>query len=955
MLGWFLAGQYAHTRDGDPSAIGNWKVKDVKMDSITDNPLAPVGQGFTYATEAITKDDIEQIKYKRNVANHSFTLNGAVDFQPKDNLNFTLGGNFNYTNRHNYIFGYSLYNPENNPQQIITDWNVFARFTQKFKKPSSSGSDEEKISPIIKNAYYQVQLDYAQRKSKVQDDSHKDNFFDYGYIGKFKQLTEPFYALVALDSFQLPDSKVLHADSIYEDLGDAFIGYIFQPGDKNEIAANYTKQLYGTDNQIPGYEGWYSNQDILGFFDVIQNGIINGQRSRIAHSLWYSHGRQYNGYSISNNNQFRMTALGSAEIKSHTIKLGFEFEQRVQRSFFVSPLSLWGVGGGLLNDHIILNDPSNYSTTMSISGNDTTITVDYNSIIVPEKQSVFDKNLREKLGLALGDQININELSPDQLSLALFSADELVRFGSVSYSGYSYFGDKSKKDILFDDYFSDSLNRPIDAFRPIYTAAFIEDKFEINDLIVRLGLRVDRYDANQVVLKDKYSLVNLRSVGETDMTLFNNGNYVKPSVVGDDWAVYVNKSSDNFDGTNQDDYTVLGFRNEDTWYNAQGEELQTAEGTINPTGNVFPWYDLNGQTYYDEPKLSTDAFEDFKPQIIVMPRVSFSFPISEEALFFAHYDVLTQRPTRNFVSPVSYFFLSQSVGPFLNNPNLKPQNTIDYEVGFQQSVSKSSALKFSAFYRELRDQIQLVNVRFAYPKDYSTWDNIDFGTVKGFNIEYDLRRTKNLKLNANYTLQFAEGTGSSSTSQFRLIAFGQPNLRVPQPLDFDQRHAFKLNLDYRCGKGKGPVLFDKKIFENAGINFFIYAGSGTPYTKQKEITSIELFVAQQNTIVGSINGVRLPWNFRSSVRVDKTFDLKKKEENKMIGSLNVYVYIQNLFNNKNIINVYRHTGSPDDDGFLATKDRDDDPSFYDLYAIKVANPSNFSLPRRIIAGVSFSF
>ncbi len=41
-----------------------------------------------------------------------------------------------------------------------------------------------------------------------------------------------------------------------------------------------------------------------------------------------------------------------------------------------------------------------------------------------------------------------------------------------------------------------------------------------------------------------------------------------------------------------------------------------------------------------------------------MPRVSFSFNISDEAVFFAHYDILTQRPTSNIrFSPIDYLFI----------------------------------------------------------------------------------------------------------------------------------------------------------------------------------------------------------------------------------------------------------------------------------------------------------
>ena len=54
-----------------------------------------------------------------------------------------------------------------------------------------------------------------------------------------------------------------------------------------------------------------------------------------------------------------------------------------------------------------------------------------------------------------------------------------------------------------------------------------------------------------------------------------------------------------------------------------------------------------------------------------------------------------------------------------------------------------------------------------------TYDNLDFGTVKGFTVTYDLRRTGNIQLRASYTLQFAEGTGSNTQTALSLINAGK--------------------------------------------------------------------------------------------------------------------------------------------------------------------------------------
>jgi len=155
---------------------------------------------------------------------------------------------------------------------------------------------------------------------------------------------------------------------------------------------------------------------------------------------------------------------------------------------------------------------------------------------------------------------------------------------------------------------------------------------------------------------------------------------------------------------------------------------------------------------------------------------------------------------------------------------------ISYMIGFKQKVSDRSALTISTFYDELRDMLHIIELPGAYPKQYLTLDNLDWGTVKGFIFDYDLRKTKNFEIDASYTLQFAEGTATSQSSGVSFV--GIANLKTPVPLDFDNRHAFKLNLSYGFEDGEGPVLFDKKIFQNTVASFSMVTRSGTPYTKQ---------------------------------------------------------------------------------------------------------------------------
>ena len=185
--------------------------------------------------------------------------------------------------------------------------------------------------------------------------------------------------------------------------------------------------------------------------------------------------------------------------------------------------------------------------------------------------------------------------------------------------------------------------------------------------------------------------------------------------------------------------------------------------------------------------------------------------------------MLTQRPptdnlgnSLNRLNPKDYFDVVNNQGGYVNNPDLKCEKTTDYELGYQQVLNekKNSSVHLSLFYRELKDLIQTTNVVQAYPTSYNSYSNVDFGTVKGLSIAYDLRRTATgVSLTANYTLQFADGTGSSTTDGENLVSSGVPNLRTIHPLDFDQRHTITLNMDYRFGVGTdyhGPRLKLKK-------------------------------------------------------------------------------------------------------------------------------------------------
>ena len=957
ILGFFVSGNFNHVLDPRPLAGDQYRLRPGMRDSLIDpsllGPLRPTGFGFGayYNTDFLTPNAFEKVNYRQNVARTRASLAGKIDVNAGPNMNISFGASGAYSDRNGASWQSSLMNYDNLANYRDIDWRAYGKFTQRFQNVA----EDENSQGGVKNAYYTIMVDYSRTNAIVQDNVHKDNYFNYGHIGTFDIFKTPSFDFSDFDG-----NGVL--DLVQTGVNDDSIQ--FTPSASNADMAAITSQYFTLYDEVAGN---YENTTQL----LDGGALLNGRRPTSVYGLWRNIGYGYNGSSRENNSQFRITAVGSADIGDHAISLGFEYEQRTDRKFEVFPIGLWTVMRQLANSHtdygrgIDESQPiyNNFGSVTAISFE--TLNTAPGQFSGSDPQSFFDYNLRNSLGLDPDgtDFINIDAMDPSQFSLEMFSADELLNNGNnyVSYYGYDHTGDKISGRPSFDDFFNKkdqygNYTRPIGAFEPIYIAGYIMDKFAFDDLIFNVGVRVDRYDANQQVLKDDFSLYPTRTISE--VSDINGQAVTHPTNIPNSATVYINDI--------EDPTTVMGYREGNQWYSSNGVAVNDLE-SITPSGYVVPQpYLVQGVSTDDD--VSSNAFEDYKPQINIMPRVAFSFPISDEALFFAHYDVLTKRPTTgNRLNPIHYFYLQTGNINRVNNPSLLPEKTIDYEIGFQQVLNIRSSLKISGFYREQRNQVALVNKIGAFPQTYSTWGNIDFGTIKGLTVAYDLRRSGNMSMRASYTLQFADGTGSNPFAAANLIASDQPNLRTIYPYTYDQRHQVITALDYRYGSGSsynGPRVAGKELFKNTGANLVANFASGMPYSRQQRITGAALITAPTPILEGEPLGSRKPWNFRADLQIDKniTLEFGNDDVKKKSANLNVYLLVTNVFNTLNITDVYRATGNAGDDGYLnaarfqtSISTQNNEEAFRYYYAMKANDPYNFGIPRQIRLGVKLDF
>ena len=992
IMGFSLSGDFYDDHNRYPSYTGEFVTKPDVLSAIQKNPLKIVSDNsgqpvYNYASDYVTASQIQSVKQPPNNVTQEVRLNGKLDFKLADNMQLAAGGMFDYTKNDLYSRARNLFSPDATPIQNAYTGRGYVRFQQRLGK---SGFDTTARNAVISNAFYKVQVDYQILSIITEDPTFKKNIFDYAYIGQFNKSATDIYLPNQTDSATGRKGTVLFAE--------VPTGVSFVPNGMNSGLANYTRQYYNSLNDnLPPTIGWLQSH----------NAMTNGDEPLYTYGMFLSPGATQSYYSTSQSAQYALTVDAGFDLKlggiKHGIEFGLYYQQRVEKAFSVSAnysgsgtQSLWQLMRQLVssvdngNLHLDKTNPifivngkkytaADVSAGVVTPGVNDTITYNYAN----SAPTAFDHNLRKKLGYSNTQDVNIDALSPSTFSLNMFSADELLNSGNpfVSYYGYSYTVQAQTGTVNFNDFWTKkddngNYTRPIAAFTPNYIAGYVLDKFEFKNVIFNIGVRVDRYSANTKVLIDPYSLYATKSISEVDGSSNTINNGVHPSNLPGNTVVYV-------DDNNSAKPTIIGYRNGNNWYDPTGKFIDDPSILKNYSGGRDPQpYLVNKNSKITDANFNPNSsFTDYTPQVTLMPRLQLSFPVTDHSNFFAHYDVYIQRPYPTglgIATAYDYYYLNQNSNQIISNANLRSERTIDYEMGFEQQIGKSAALKLIGFYKERKDQITVVPYLYAWPTTYYTYGNRDFSTTKGLKLSYEMLATNHLSIALAYTLQFAEGTGSSPYStnsngggqispQGLLQSFieaGLPNLRYISALDYDSRHNITANFDYRFKQGEGPEVAGKHIFENAGIDLIAKTRSGEPYTR--------LAAAVGSTVIGGINGSRLPWHFGMDLRLNKDFNLafaknKKDVSNtvkmlRRVQKISTFIYVQNLLNTREVMGVYGYTGRPDDNGYLASPfgktfvpQQVSPTSYTDLYKIANNGSGNFNYARTINFGIEFNF
>lgn len=405
--------------------------------------------------------------------------------------------------------------------------------------------------------------------------------------------------------------------------------------------------------------------------------------------------------------------------------------------------------------------------------------------------------------------------------------------------------------------------------------------------------------------------------------------------------------------------------------------LDTDDETL-LTPDSIEIYDMSNYIHLDE-------WKKVEPFTYIQPRLGISFPISDVAKVYGYYGKFAQLPDLNTVWFTAYEYRSRIArgGYFYLEPagfGLEPIETTQYEIGFARSFGKIMAVDITGFYKNQKGLIgtdRVTNVAGDLSSAYDIQVNGDFATTKGLELKFTLRRTNRLSGEVNYTFSQAEGTGSNATSYLGATYRGTDRPKMIMPVDFNQPHVGSIKLDYRFGDNDGGPLL-----ENFGANLLLNFSSGHAYTfvyrpVGGQVDAYDAGVDYMNDTrsreaLEPIGSSMTPWIFDADLRLDKRIKLG-------FVDLTVFMRVTNLFNTRNVLNVYQASGSGDDDGFISSEVYSSDfvtlyggdadgngiDDYVELYdAVNIQNDEAYrtqiggrliSAPRQIFVGLTVNF
>ncbi len=324
---------------------------------------------------------------------------------------------------------------------------------------------------------------------------------------------------------------------------------------------------------------------------------------------------------------------------------------------------------------------------------------------------------------------------------------------------------------------------------------------------------------------------------------------------------------------------------------------------------------------------STYWYKDASIKSQFSPRLGVSFPFSTNGVFHFSYGHFFQIPNFELLYQNPQYKFGTGTGNLgiAGNPDLKPEQTINGEVGFSYGLNRSLSIDITGYFRDIRnlagtraDEIYM----FGGSGSYSQLVNSDFGFVRGIVFTLDKRFSDNWSAKIDYTFQTAKGNASDPAATRNQQVSGQePEIQLIN-LDFDQTHTVNATFNY--------------VTNNRwGISVIGRYGSGMPYTPSQSIDISKLLT----------NSEIKPSFYNVDLKLRKDLIINTR-------AVTFFARIYNLFDFRNEINVYNDSGTADFTLEEYLRQQQDLPALVNTLNEYYRIPYYYSEPRRLELGLT---
>jgi hypothetical protein len=319
--------------------------------------------------------------------------------------------------------------------------------------------------------------------------------------------------------------------------------------------------------------------------------------------------------------------------------------------------------------------------------------------------------------------------------------------------------------------------------------------------------------------------------------------------------------------------------------------------------------DFNGNLIYgdrgDPSQGIPSDVVDAETRYRVSPRLGFSHVITSRATFTFGYGHFYQNPIyRNVYLNLPRYgnngelLLQTDVttpSPIIGNASILSEKLVAYEFGIKNQIAEDWAIGAVGWSKEYSNLTATERVP-SFPYSFTASRNFDFGSARGVDLTLEKRGlADHLWLVASYTYSTAKANRADPWAGYRNTDTPETTPKREILMSFDRPHDFNLSAGYAIPRSKGPKVFGAKPLSNVRANMVYFAQSGAPYTPIV------------NEIEGAPNSERLPWIHQVNLSFSKA--LRVTGIDYSFG-----FFIDNLFDRKNVVDIYPRTGLPDDPG-----------------------------------------